>query len=162
MASLDALVRAQVDRVVKDAAVDALLHHPPDRFAVTPESLSQVLVPLRDMVNDLHSAGYRSVSNAAILASTREPADKGPTAMELIDRAMGDASRTDDVAGGDLHVLGVDVHPVDALPAGIVVAVAGDALGETPAVSPKPFVVIDEAGVVCWEIVYVDEASDDV
>lgn len=161
MASLDALVRGQVERLVEDAAVDALLHHPPGRFAVTPESLSQVLVPLRDMVNDLHSAGYRSMSNAAILASTREPADEGPTAMELIDRAMGDASRVETPDGGDLHVLGVDVHPVDALPPGIVVAVAGDALGETPAVSPKPFVVVDEAGVVCREIVYVDEQADD-
>jgi len=157
MADLDKLVRGQVERIVEDASVDALLEHPPDHFAVTPESVSTLLILLRDMVNDLHAAGYRSTSNTAILASTREPTDEGPTAMELIDRAMGDAARADDVAGGELHVLGVGVHPVDALPAGYVVAVAGDALGETPAVSPKPFVVIDDAGVVCREISYLDD-----
>lgn len=142
--------------VVNRRAVEELLDG--DEYhavSVTDESKGSLLYHLRDMVHDLRHAGYLSSSDdaGAIVASSQADGD-GPTAMQLIR----DSFEQPDLDDAEYAVDGVTVYPAGDLPPGMVVAVAVDALVETPPGMVKPFVVRDRRGVETCHVTYVGEA----
>lgn len=163
----DDIVAPRTEEAIAEAnerAVQRLLagdeyHH----VAVTSESVGQVLIYLKQMLDELRQNDFSAAPEDTVIAISMQEDGDQPSAAELARRSYQEKSRVG-VASPDqlidgFEIAGVDVKQTDDLPPGVAVAISSDAVAPTPPGVLRPFTVRNRDGIVVRNFRYIDEGE---